>query len=113
MAPRLNIGPVISCDANAHMTTDAPSKALCQKIADKVGSKLQLFQIRNGQPSGGTIGPMLSKATGIRAIDIGIPQLAMHSIRATTGSDDPGLGVKFFEAFFREFEAVEGTIRVD
>lgn len=38
------------------MTTDAPAKVLCQRIADKVGSTLQLFQIRNGQPSGGTIG---------------------------------------------------------
>lgn len=113
MAPRLNVGPVIACDANAHMTTDAPSKALCQKIAGRCGSKLQLFQIRNGQPSGGTIGPMLSKATGIRAIDIGIPQLAMHSIRATIGSNDPALGIKFFEGFFREFESVESTIHVD
>lgn len=113
MAPRLNVGPVISCDANAHMTTDAPGKALCQKIADKCGSKLQLFQIRNGQPSGGTIGPMLSRSTGMRAIDIGIPQLAMHSIRATTGTNDPGLGVQFFEGFFRHFETTEGTIRVD
>lgn len=56
MAPRLNVGPVLSCDPNAHMTTDAPSKAFCQKIADICGSDLQLFQIRNGQPSGGTIG---------------------------------------------------------
>lgn len=56
MAPRLNVGPVISCDANAHMTTDAVSKAFCQKIANEVGTNLQLFQIRNGQPSGGTIG---------------------------------------------------------
>lgn len=56
MAPRLNVGPVLSCDANAHMTTDAASKAFCLKIADNCGSKLQLFQIRNGQPSGGTIG---------------------------------------------------------
>ena len=56
---------------------------------------------------------MLSKATGMRAIDMGIPQLAMHSIRATTGAKDPGLGVKYFEAFFREFEAVEGLVHVD
>lgn len=60
MMPRLNVGPVVSCDANAHMTTDAASKAFCQKIADRCGTKLQLFQIRNGQPSGGTIGYVLT-----------------------------------------------------
>lgn len=37
----------------------------------------------------------------------------MHSIRATTGAKDPGLGVKYFEAFFKRFEAVESTIKVD
>ncbi|ORY83266.1 aminopeptidase I [Protomyces lactucae-debilis] len=113
MAPRLNVGPVISCDPNGHMTTDAPSKAIAQQIALKTGVPLQLFQIRNDSRSGGTIGPMLSKQTGMRAIDIGIPQLAMHSIRATTGSKDPGLGVKYFEGFFRHFEHVEGTVTVD
>ena len=56
---------------------------------------------------------MLSKQTGMRAIDIGIPQLAMHSIRATTGKKDPGLGVQYFEGFFRHFEMVEGTVTVD
>lgn len=37
----------------------------------------------------------------------------MHSIRATTGSKDPGLGVVFFEGFYRQFEAVEKSILVD
>lgn len=42
-----------------------------------------------------------------------IPQLAMHSIRATTGSKDPGLGVKYFTAFLKHYESVESTIKVD
>ena len=75
------------------------------------------------------MGPMLSAMTGIRAIDAGLPQLSMHSIRATTGSLDPGkqtlecanllawtvrlihlvlgLGVKLFAGFFDHFEAVD------
>jgi len=53
------------------------------------------------------VGPMLSAMTGIRAIDAGIPQLSMHSIRATTGSLDPGLGVRLFRGFFEEFEGVD------
>ena len=72
---------------------------------------------------------MLSAMTGIRAIDAGLPQLSMHSIRATTGSLDPGkqilkcailractmmltqksagLGVKLFAGFFDHFEEVD------
>lgn len=105
-APRLNIGVVVSGDSNGHVTTDAVSTAFLQRVAELSDSKLQIFQIRNDSRSGGTVGPMLSSAMGVRAIDAGIPQLSMHSIRATTGSKDPGLGVQLFHGFFKHFEAV-------
>ncbi|KAL3422893.1 aminopeptidase I zinc metalloprotease [Phlyctema vagabunda] len=106
-APRLNVGLVVSADSNGHMTTDSVSTAVLQRIAEKTGGKLQLFMIRNDSRSGGTVGPMLSSAMGCRAIDAGIPQLSMHSIRATTGALDPGLGAKMFQGFFDHFEAVD------
>ena len=106
--PRLNVGLTVSYDSNAHMTTDGASDALLHRIAEKSSSTLQKFQIRNDSRSGGTVGPMLSSATGVRAIDAGIPQLSMHSIRATTGSLDPGLGVKIFSGFYEYFEEVDG-----
>lgn len=110
-APRLNIGVAVSADPNGHMTTDSVSTALFQRVADKSGSKLQVFQIRNDSRSGGTIGPMTSSRIGMRAIDAGIPQLSMHSIRATTGSLDPGLGVKLFKGFFDHYEAVDSEFK--
>ncbi|OQO14026.1 hypothetical protein B0A48_00901 [Cryoendolithus antarcticus] len=106
-SPQLNVGLVVSADSNGHMTTDSVSTAVLQRCADKVGAKLQVFQIRNDSRSGGTVGPMLSSATGIRAIDAGIPQLSMHSIRATTGALDPGLGVLAFLGFLNGFESVD------
>jgi aminopeptidase I len=110
-APRLNVGVAISADSNGHMTTDSVSTAFLERIADKCGSKLQVFQIRNDVRSGGTIGPMMSSQLGIRAIDAGIPQLSMHSIRATTGNLDPGLGVKLFKGFFDYFQEVDEEFR--
>jgi aminopeptidase I len=65
-SPRLNVGPAISADSNAHMTTDAVSTAILQRCVDrdigvrKIDPKLQVFQIRNDSRSGGTVGPMLS-----------------------------------------------------
>ncbi|MCJ1409405.1 hypothetical protein MMC19_003486 [Ptychographa xylographoides] len=106
-APRLNVGITVAADSNAHMTTDGFSTALLQRVADKIDTPLQVFQIRNDSRSGGTVGPMLSAMTGIRAIDAGLPQLSMHSIRATTGSLDPGLGVKLFAGFFDHYEEVD------
>jgi len=106
-APRLNVGIAIQADPNGHTTTDSVSTAFLQRVADKCDSQLQVFQIRNGSRSGGTVGPMLSSAMGVRAIDCGLPQLSMHSIRATTGSLDPGLGVKLFKGYFDHFEEVD------
>jgi aminopeptidase I len=106
-APRLNVGLVVSADSNGHMTTDSVSTAFLTRIAEKSDNQLQLFMVRNDSRSGGTVGPMLSTAMGVRAIDVGIPQLSMHSIRATTGSLDPGLGVKMFAGFFDHFEEVD------
>ncbi|CAI4212619.1 unnamed protein product [Parascedosporium putredinis] len=97
--PRLNVGVAICADSNGHMTTDAVSTAILQRIAQLEGCETQIFQIRNDTRSGGTVGPMLSSAMGVKAADLGLPQLSMHSIRATTGALDPGLGVRFFRAF--------------
>ncbi|KAK4565914.1 vacuolar aminopeptidase 1 [Recurvomyces mirabilis] len=110
-SPHLNVGVVVSADSNGHMTTDAVSTAVLKRCADKVGAQLQVFQIRNDSRSGGTVGPMLSSATGMRSVDAGIPQLSMHSIRATTGALDPGLGVHCFKGFLNGFEAVDKEFR--
>ncbi|KAG9229767.1 putative vacuolar aminopeptidase 1 [Amylocarpus encephaloides] len=106
-APRLNVGLVVSADSNGHMTTDSVSTALLTRVAEKTNNKLQLFMIRNDSRGGGTVGPMLSSAMGVRGIDAGLPQLSMHSIRATTGSLDPGLGVSIFKGFLDNFESVD------
>ncbi|KAI4251734.1 MAG: hypothetical protein L6R42_008265 [Xanthoria sp. 1 TBL-2021] len=106
-APQLNVGVAVQADPNGHTTTNSVSTAFLQRVAEKCDSTLQVFQIRNDSRSGGTVGPMLSSAMGMRAIDAGLPQLSMHSIRATVGNLDPGLGVKLFKGFFDHFEEVD------
>lgn len=110
-SPRLNVGVVLATDPNGNDPNDAVSNAFLQRCADKVGATLQVFQIRNDSRSGSTVGPMLSSATGIRACDAGMPQLSMHSIRATTGSLDPGLGVQLFKSYLENFEEVDAEFR--
>lgn len=105
--PKLNVGISLTCDPNGNMATNSVSIALLEEIARQTGNTLQVFHIRNDSRSGGTIGPALSSATGIRTVDCGVPQLAMHSIRATTGSKDVWLGVKMFKAFFQKWSEVD------
>ena len=106
-APRLNVGVAVQYDPNGLVSTDSVSTAVLQRIADKSDSVLQVFQIRNDSKSGTTIGPLLSTLIGVRTVDAGISQLSMHSIRATTGNLDPGLGVKLFKGFFDFYEEVD------
>ncbi|KAJ2893695.1 hypothetical protein MKZ38_008319 [Zalerion maritima] len=107
-APKLNAGITICADSNGNMTTDAVSNSILRRVGELVGQTTQVFQIRNDSRSGGTVGPALSSAMGVRSADAGIPQLSMHSIRATTGALDPGLGVKFFKGFLDNWEKVDG-----
>ncbi|KAF7558671.1 hypothetical protein G7046_g5474 [Stylonectria norvegica] len=105
--PQLNVGVTICGDSNGHMTTDAVSTAILQRVGELSDSRTQTFQIRNDSRSGGTIGPALSSMMGVRSADAGLPQLSMHSIRATTGALDPGLGVKFFKGFLDNWEKID------
>ncbi|GAP83953.1 putative vacuolar aminopeptidase 1 [Rosellinia necatrix] len=106
-APRLNVGICICADSNGHLTTDSVSTAILTRVCELSGCTPQVFQIRNDSRSGGTVGPSISSALGVRAADAGMPQLSMHSIRATCGSLDPGLGVKFFKGFLDKWEQVD------
>ncbi|KAI1340873.1 aminopeptidase-like protein [Xylariaceae sp. FL0016] len=107
-APRLNVGICLCNDSNGHMTTDSVSTTILTRVCELSGCTPQVFQIRNDSRSGGTIGPSLSSMMGVKAADAGMAQLSMHSIRATCGSLDPGLGVKFFKGFLDKWEKVDG-----
>lgn len=97
--PHLNVGITLARDPNGHMITDGVTTAFVNEVARRSGDTIQQFQIRNDSRSGGTIGPALAAKTGLRGVDLGIPQLSMHSIRAATGSKDIWLGVRFFKNF--------------
>lgn len=104
--PKPNVGVTLSIDTNQHMVTDVVGITFAEELARINGDRIQYFHIKNNSRSGGTIGPYISSQTGARTIDLGIPQLSMHSIRATTGSKDVGLGVNFFRGFFQNWRSV-------
>lgn len=120
--PEMNKGPVIKINANARYATNSPGIVLLQEVArkapkkietDEAGVPLQLFVVRNDSSCGSTIGPMLSAALGARTLDIGNPQLSMHSCRETGGADDVHHAIRLFSSFFENYSRLEKTILVD
>uniref|UniRef100_A0A7S4IQR4 aspartyl aminopeptidase n=2 Tax=Odontella aurita TaxID=265563 RepID=A0A7S4IQR4_9STRA len=88
-APRMNDGMVIKRNANQRYATNGITGFVVREIARRAGlSPVQEFVVRNDCGCGSTIGPIISAATGMRAIDLGCPQLSMHSIRETMGVCD-------------------------
>ena len=117
--PEINKGPVIKINANARYATNSPGIVLLEEIARKttkdtgVHVPLQLFVVRNDSSCGSTIGPMLSAALGARTLDLGNPQLSMHSIRETGGTHDVAHAIRLFTGFFKHYSELSKNILVD
>lgn len=87
--PLLNHGPVIKYNSNQRYATTSRSAGLYKTVADEVSVPVQEFVMNNDLACGSTIGPITATNLGIQTVDLGIPSLAMHSIRETTGAKDP------------------------
>jgi len=111
--PEMNKGTVIKINAQARYTTNAPGIALIEEVARRRSVPLQLFVVSNDSPCGSTIGPMLAAAMGTRTLDLGNPQLAMHSIRETAGTHDVEHAINLFDSFFEHFSELEAKIMID
>ncbi|MGH9185488.1 MAG: M18 family aminopeptidase [Acidimicrobiales bacterium] len=95
----LNGGPVIKTNVNAHYATDASTAAGFARACDAAGVPVQRYVHRNDMKCGTTIGPITAARLGIPVVDVGAPQLAMHSARELTGALDPGYLVRALTAF--------------
>jgi len=89
-SPLPNAGPALKLNGNQRYATSPRGAARLRTIAAAAGVPLQTFVSRNNMPCGSTIGPITATRLGIEAIDIGIPQLSMHSAREICGAEDPG-----------------------
>ena len=110
-APLMNDGMVIKRNSNQRYATTGITGLIIREVARKAGLKpVQEFVVRNDCGCGSTIGPIISSTTGMRAIDLGCPQLSMHSIRETMGTSDFTNGLDLFKAFFKHFRSVDDSI---
>ena len=87
--PIVNHGPAIKLNVNQRYATSADTAVLFGRACEDAGVPFQTFVSRNNVPCGSTIGPLTATRLGISTVDIGVPQLSMHSAREVCGTADP------------------------
>ena len=109
--PQMNRGVVIKSNANQRYASNGITSLIVRELARRNDlPPPQEFVVRNDCPCGSTIGPIISANTGMRAVDLGMPQLSMHSIREMMGVADLTHALDLFLAFYRDFKAVDDDL---
>lgn len=105
--PLINAGPVIKVNANQRYATTAESSALFSHFCDLAKVPYQRFVVRADMGCGSTIGPIAGTTLGVRVVDVGAPQWAMHSIRETAGTKDAWYLAQALQAFIQQWNGAE------
>ncbi len=98
--PVLNGGVVVKYNANQRYTTDAVSAAVFGEICRRADVPVQRYSNRADIPGGSTLGRVSMAHVSVRMLDIGLPQLAMHSAFETAGARDTESLARAAAAFY-------------
>ena len=86
--PYLNGGIVIKFNASQKYCTDGVSAAMLREICQRADVPVQTFVNRSDMAGGSTLGNISNTQVALNTVDIGLPQLAMHSPYETAGIKD-------------------------
>ena len=115
--PAMNAGVVIKHNVNQRYATNLVTTHAFKQFAVAAGVKLQHFVVRQDMGCGTTIGPILAASLGMPTVDVGVPQLSMHSIREVCGVVDLAASTKLYEAAFKTqpdvYAALDGADEID
>lgn len=96
---KINEGVSVKISAKQKYTSDGFSIAVLKQIIENTNIKIQMFVNESNELGGSTIGPISSTHLDIDAVDLGVPMLAMHSVRELCGV----LDVFYLKEMAKEF----------
>lgn len=96
----INEGVVIKSHAGQKYTSDGISIAIAREIAKRADVPVQYFANRSDKVGGSTLGNIAMTQVSMNCVDIGLPQLAMHSCYETAGVKDTEYMIRLMEVFY-------------
>lgn len=105
----MNKGIVIKHHANQKYTTDAISKSVFKEICKQAKVPVQHFENRSDMIGGSTLGNLSTQKVSLHSIDVGLPQLAMHSSYETAGIKDTYYLIEALEMFYNKNIHITGN----
>lgn len=98
--PYLNKGIVLKFNGNQRYCTDAVSAAYFRNLCKDLTVPVQIYTNRSDITGGSTLGNISNNQVAVNTVDIGLPQLAMHSPYETAGAEDTAYLIKVLTHFF-------------
>ena len=110
----MNEGVVVKVHAGQKYTSDGMSIAVAKELAARAGVPLQYFANRSDKFGGSTLGNLAMAQVSMNCVDIGLPQLAMHSCYETAGARDTVSLIRLMEEFYASHfeETASGTLTI-
>ena len=100
--PYLNGGIVIKYHGSQKYTTDGISAAKMKDYCERAKVPYQTYANRSDIAGGSTLGNISTAHVSVSSVDIGLPQLAMHSAVETAGMKDTEYAVRALKEFWGE-----------
>lgn len=107
--PKMNQGVVIKFSGNQKYSSDAVSAAVLQMLCEKTEVPVQIYTNRSDLAGGSTLGNISTSQVSVNSVDIGLPQLAMHSAYETAGVKDITYLIEMAKAFFSSTLEADGA----
>lgn len=111
----MNEGIVVKSHAGQKYTSDAVSIAVFRTLCERAKVPLQFFANRSDMAGGSTLGNIAMSQVSMNAIDIGLPQLSMHSCYETSGVKDMCYLIRAAEELYNShiMAVDEGTLEIE
>jgi len=111
-SPAFHKGVVLKINPNQRYATTTITSSILKQIAESAQVPLQQFVVRNDTACGSTVGPIMSAKLGLQTVDVGTPQLAMHSAREMACTTGILFAQTLYTKFFEIYDEVQKNFNI-